>query len=137
MSFAAIIDHDRYVEAIEDIGLVIDGLGVFIIVVGTVAAFMIYVWKIALRSGHHVAYQVARYRLARSIIFGLEILIAGDIIRTVALTPTFTNIGVLALIVLVRTFLAFSLETEVQGRWPWQGGDPLSEAQKLDAAAKE
>jgi uncharacterized membrane protein len=89
-----------------------------------------------MRSGHHVAYQTARYRLARSIIFGLEILIAGDIIRTVALTPTFTNIGVLALIVLVRTFLAFSLEMEIEGKWPWQVGDPLRKAEELDAAGK-
>jgi uncharacterized membrane protein len=46
--------------------------------------------------------------------------VAGDIIRTVAATPTLTSVGVLAIIVLVRTFLSFSLEVELTGRWPWQ-----------------
>lgn len=128
------IDAENYTQVIEDIGLIIDGLGVLIIVSGALMAFIIYVWKIALRAGHHVSYQLARYRLARSIIFGLEILIAGDIIRTVALTPTFENIGVLALIVLVRTFLAFTLEMEIEGKWPWQVGDPLARAKKMEEA---
>lgn len=135
MLIAGYIDHEVYVEIVQDIGLVIDALGVIIIVAGTIAAFTMYVGKIALRSEHHVTYQRSRYRLARSIIFGLELLIAGDIIRTVALTPTFENIGVLALIVLVRTFLAFTLEMEVEGRWPWQLGDPMTRARILDGEA--
>ncbi len=51
---------------------------------------------------------------------GLEILVAGDIIRTVAVDPTFRSAGVLAIIVGIRTFLSFSLEVELEGRWPWQ-----------------
>ena len=57
------------------------------------------------------------------ILLGLELLVAGDIIRTVAIDPTFTSVGVLAVIVAVRTFLSWSLEVELQGRWPWQGGE--------------
>jgi uncharacterized membrane protein len=50
----------------------------------------------------------------------LEFLVAGDIIRTVAVAPTFASVGVLALIVIVRTFLSFSLEIELENRLPWQ-----------------
>jgi len=68
---------------------------------------------------------IGNYRrgLGRSILLGLELLVAGDIIRTVAIDPTFTSVGVLAVIVAVRTFLSWSLEVELQGRWPWQGGE--------------
>jgi uncharacterized membrane protein len=66
--------------------------------------------------------------VGRAILLGLEFLVGGDIIRTVAVSPTFTSVGVLALIVLVRTFLSFSLEVELDGRWPWQGKGPVSGA---------
>ena len=54
------------------------------------------------------------------ILLGLELLVAADIVRTVAVTPTLESVVVLAIIVLVRTFLSFSLEVELTGRWPWQ-----------------
>lgn len=65
-------------------------------------------------------YHAFRRHVIRSILLGLEILIAADIIRTVAVEPTFTSVGVLALIIVVRTFLSFTLEVEVTGKWPWQ-----------------
>lgn len=65
-------------------------------------------------------YRPYRQFLGRSILLGLELLVAADIIRTVAVTPTLTSITVLAGIVLIRTFLSFSLELEITGRWPWQ-----------------
>ena len=65
-------------------------------------------------------YRLYRQLLGRSILLGLELLVAADIIRTVAVTPTFESVGVLAIIVLIRTFLSFSLELEITGRWPWQ-----------------
>jgi uncharacterized membrane protein len=58
--------------------------------------------------------------LGRSILLGLEFLVAADIIRTVAIEPTFYNVGVLALLVIIRTFLSFALGLEITGRWPWQ-----------------
>jgi uncharacterized membrane protein len=67
------------------------------------------------------AYRQLRRGLGRAIQVGLELLVAADIIRTVAIDPTFQNIGVLGLIVVVRTFLSWSLEVEINGRWPWQG----------------
>lgn len=61
-----------------------------------------------------------RKNLGRSILVGLELLVAADIIRTVSVVPTLENVLVLALIVLIRTFLSMSLEVEISGRWPWQ-----------------
>jgi uncharacterized membrane protein len=66
------------------------------------------------------SYERDRARLGRSLLVGLEILIAPDIVRTVTLQPTLRSIGSLALLVVVRTFLSWSIVLEVQGRWPWQ-----------------
>ena len=65
-------------------------------------------------------YRRFRQQLGRSILLGLELLVAADIIRTVAVTPTVTSVVVLGGIVVIRTFLSFSLELEITGRWPWQ-----------------
>lgn len=61
-----------------------------------------------------------RKTLGRSILTGLELLVAADIIRTVAIEPTMESVLVLGLIVIIRTFLSFSLEVEIEGHWPWQ-----------------
>jgi len=66
------------------------------------------------------AYQMYKQRLGKGLLLGLELLIAADIIRTVALEPTLANVTTLALIVLVRTFLSWSLIVEIEGHWPWQ-----------------
>jgi len=68
-----------------------------------------------------------RYRqdLGRAILLGLEVLVAADIVRNVAFTPTMTSVSVLALIVAIRTFLSWSLTLELEGRWPWQREDRL------------
>lgn len=68
------------------------------------------------------AYYHFRRRLGRAILLGLELLVAADIVGTVAVEPTLENVLVLALIVLIRTFLSVSLTLEIEGRWPWQGG---------------
>jgi uncharacterized membrane protein len=65
-------------------------------------------------------YRVVRTVFGRSILLGLEFLVAADIIRTVAVQPSLQNVAVLGLIVLIRTFLSFSLEVEIDGRWPWR-----------------
>lgn len=68
------------------------------------------------------AYVGYRQNLGRVILLGLEFLVAGDIIRSVAVAPSFNTIGVLGLIVLVRSFLSIELEMEIEGKWPWQRG---------------
>lgn len=73
-------------------------------------------------------FQEGRERLARGILLGLEFLVAADIINTVALELTFQSVGVLAVIVLIRTFLSFALHVELHGRWPWQEAAAAGEA---------
>ncbi|KYG68449.1 hypothetical protein AZI87_04150 [Bdellovibrio bacteriovorus] len=65
-------------------------------------------------------YRKYRSGMGNAILLGLELLVAGDIIGTVAVEPTYQNLGVLGLIVLIRTFLSWSLSVEIHGRWPWQ-----------------
>jgi uncharacterized membrane protein len=109
-------------ESIKLIGRVIEGLGVGVIVIGIVAVSVAYLRRLG--TDPERAYRDYRRGLGRAILLGLELLVAGDIIRTVAIDPSFTSVGVLAVIVAVRTFLSWSLEVELQGRWPWQGGEP-------------
>jgi len=107
-------------HTIELIGAAFEVVGVSVLVLGAVIAFVrSIVSLIRLRDGP-VAYRHLRLYLGRSIVLGLELLIAADIIRSVAIDPTFASIGVLGLIVLVRTFLSWSLEVEINGEWPWQ-----------------
>jgi uncharacterized membrane protein len=75
---------------------------------------------LAAGQGVEEAYRIVRTVFGRSILLGLEFLVAADIIRTVAVQPSLQNVAVLGLIVLIRTFLSFSLEVEIDGRWPWQ-----------------
>jgi uncharacterized membrane protein len=75
-------------------------------------------------------YKVFRTRLGRAIILGLELLVAADILRTISTEPTLTDVAILGGIVLIRTFLSFSLEVELEGRWPWQGREATPEIPK-------
>jgi uncharacterized membrane protein len=99
-------------------GRVIDGAGVVAVVVGVAVASIFALVRLGRRETP--VYRPYRRFLGRSILLGLELLVAADIIRTVAITPTLESVGVLAAIVLIRTFLSFSLELEITGRWPWQ-----------------
>ena len=105
-------------EVIEKIGMAIDGAGVAVIVIGALLASVITVVRFMQREVD--IYRRFRQQLGQTILLGLELLVAGDIVRTVAAQPTLTSVAILAVIVLVRTFLSFSLEVETTGRWPWQ-----------------
>lgn len=72
------------------------------------------------KQDHEPIYRQVRHRLGHGILLGLEFLVAADIIHTVAVELTFKTVGVLAIIVLIRTFLSFTLEVELTSRWPWQ-----------------
>ena len=106
------------VEVIEAIGTTIDAIGVAVIAGGAVLAVFMTLGKGRREEGG--AYDFFRRRLGRAILLGLEFLVAADIIRTVAVTPTGESVLVLGGIVLIRTFLSFSLQLEMTGAWPWQ-----------------
>ncbi|MGN6444602.1 DUF1622 domain-containing protein [Amnibacterium sp.] len=109
------MDYESWIELA---GRVIDASGVATVVIGAIAATVFAVLRAVRRQGP--VYRPFRRFLGRSILLGLELLVAADIIRTVAVTPTLGSVAVLAGIVLIRTFLSFSLELEITGRWPWQ-----------------
>ena len=108
-------------NTIETVGKAVDIAGVAVIVCGALVTTGLFAHRLLRRRSEFPAtYRSYRQSLGRAILLGLEFLVAGDIIRTVAVSPTFTSMGVLAVIVLVRTFLSFSLEVELEGHWPWQ-----------------
>lgn len=112
-------------EVAETVGLVIDGMGILVIVVGLIISLIRFGSSVR----HHAEpYRQLRQDLGRGILLGLEFLVAADIIRTVAVTPTLESVSVLGLIVLIRTFLSMALEVELEGRWPWQARQPRSSA---------
>jgi len=104
-------------EFIEIVGKSIDAVGVAVIAIGALISAARAVVKLSRREP---AYRPFREQLGSSILLGLEFLVAADIIRTVAVTPEPRTVAVLAGIVLIRTFLSYSLQLEVTGYWPWQ-----------------
>jgi uncharacterized membrane protein len=110
----------NFEEVISVTGKVVDGAGVIVMVLGIVTAAVRFGRRVARPDGSIEPYPALRRELGRSVLLGLELLVAGDIIRSVALSPSFESVGVLAVIVAVRSFLSTTLEMEISGRWPWQ-----------------
>lgn len=106
---------------INYVSLLLELAGVSVIVFGAVIG-LIGLFKEKSRGENKLASLYIWYRrfLGKSILLGLEFLVAADIINSVAIEPTFQSVGVLAIIVLIRTFLSFTLEAEMDGKWPWQ-----------------
>jgi uncharacterized membrane protein len=104
----------------------IELVGIVVLLSGAVLATGIFVreWR---RAGMTDAYTTYRANLGRAILLGLEILIIADIIGTIAVEPTLQNLGVLGLIVLIRTFLSVALEVEISGQLPWRRGGSRGE----------
>ena len=120
-----------FIVAAEAASSLIEGLGIFIILGGSLYALTLA----AIGKDHRPRqaqhpdddrYHALRRRLGRAILLGLEFLVAADIIATVLLRPTLTSAASLAVIVVIRTFLSWSLEMEISGRWPWQS-EPKNE----------
>lgn len=95
-------------------------VGVAIIIGGIILAACAFVVSGLRGQGWRLAYDQFRSDLGRGILLGLELLVGADIISTITAPLTFESVGLLAGIVLIRTFLSFSLETEIEGCWPWQ-----------------
>ena len=111
-----------FIQFISDL---IDLLGVLIVTLGLLWGVVCFIKKLIAKSAE-LAYQKFRIQIIRSLILGLEVLVAGDVIRTVAISPTLMSVIILGAIVLIRCFLSWSLTLEIDGRWPWQSsGDPL------------
>ncbi len=108
-------------SAIELTGTIFDLVGVGALAIGAIIAFVRYGAARIRRGGNNqLAYQNLRRDMGKAILLGLELLVAADIIRSVAVDPTFVSLGALGLLVVIRTFLSWSLEVELNGEWPWR-----------------
>jgi len=115
---AAETEPVRHLAEVVTTGIELAGI---VIIVGAAAiATLLFVRDGLRRGGWEEAYEHYRANLGRGILLGLELLVAADIVGTVAAPLDFRTVGALALIVLIRTFLSFSLEVEIKGHWPWQ-----------------
>jgi uncharacterized membrane protein len=118
--------HDEAVigavrDAIEWAALGIEILGAVVIVAGVLrVAITRGTVRFLMKLDRPGAYEGYKQQMGYSLLLGLEFLVAGDVVRTVALEPTLINVAVLGLLVLVRTFLSWTLTVEIEGRWPWQ-----------------
>ncbi|MEN9902522.1 MAG: hypothetical protein RL651_1186 [Pseudomonadota bacterium] len=110
------MDHLAFIELMGEWG---DALGVAVIVVGVLWGLIRFPLDLS-KQGVDYAYKMVRNQITRTLLLGLEVLVAADIIRTVAVSPTLLSVSVLAAIVAIRTFLSWSLILEMEGRWPWQ-----------------
>lgn len=123
-SLPAVSDAD-FKTAVDVISKVIDGAGVLVVMIGLLVATGVFVLAERSSGRRPLAYRLYRQQVGKAILLGLEFLVAADIIRTVAVAPTFRGVGVLAVVVAVRTFLSFTLDVELEGRWPWQSSQSL------------
>jgi uncharacterized membrane protein len=121
-------------QIINIAGLILDVAGVLIIVIGATLSTLGYLarWR-----QNALTYRGYRRDVGRSILLGLEFLVGGDIIRTVSVEhPSLENVFVLGLIVMIRTAMSFTMEVELEGRWPWQGRSLETQPPGEDAAAQ-
>ena len=119
---------------IEYAALAIEVFAVAIIVIAIVHGTIRYLIRLNQQAGD--AYQRLKAQLGKALLLGLEFLVAADIIRTVALEPNLQNVVILGLLVVIRTFLSWSLVVEIDGHWPWQGAEGRGmsvEGEKSDA----
>ena len=105
---------------IEQLAKLLEVAGVAIILIGVVLASYWFIRDGRANGDWRSSYERYRANLGRGILLGLELLVGADIIGTITAPLTFTSVGLLAIIVIIRTFLSFSLETEIEGCWPWQ-----------------
>lgn len=121
-------------QVISAISELIDYAGVLIIAIGAAGGILLFLRDIlSLQLNNVEAYDRLRRFLGRSLLLGLEFLVAGDIIKTVAIDQTIDSVLVLAIVVIVRTVLSLSIDVEIDGRWPWQAAKQQLAVQALMA----
>ncbi|MDB5671868.1 MAG: hypothetical protein JWO25_2827 [Alphaproteobacteria bacterium] len=105
---------------VDHLAKLLELAGVAIIIGGVMLAAGRFLWSGLRGAGWQAAYQACRSNLGRGILLGLELLVGADIISTITAPLTFESVALLGGIIAIRTFLSFSLETEIEGCWPWQ-----------------
>ena len=115
----ALTTHDMMHEVISYSTAALEASGLAVIMIGAVVSSLVFLFRLR-RFGFEASYRSYRADLGRGILLGLELLIAADILRSLLIDPTLNGLILLGGIVLVRTFLSFSLEVEINGHWPWE-----------------
>ena len=110
---------ENVTRLMEPVATALELFGVAVIVASVLLATIKFAYDLA-GEARKEAYDGYRANLGRGILLGLELLVGADIIATVTAPLTWESVGLLGVIVLIRTFLSFSLETEIEGVWPWQ-----------------
>ena len=105
---------------LHEIASWIELMGVAVICLGILYSTGLYLTRLTNRSEHKASFENYRANLGRGILLGLELLVAADIIFTITSELTWESVGLLGMVVLIRTFLSFSLETEIEGTLPWR-----------------
>jgi uncharacterized membrane protein len=108
-----------YEQLISDVAKGVEGVGAAIMVLGGLLSLGKYALSMLQPGDPRERYRRLRRRLGQAILLGLEVLIVGDIVRTIIVDPTVKSVGVLGMIVAIRIVLSFSLEVEIDGVWPW------------------
>ncbi len=112
---------DSYKAWVSDVVMGAEAFGAAIMVLGGLFVFIRFsVAELLFRDRRAASYRSLRQNLGRVINVGLEVLIVADIVRTIVVEPTFTSVGVLGIIVVIRILLSWSLEVEIEGTWPWR-----------------
>ena len=125
-----------FTEVMERVAQLFEAIGAAVLLLGLFFCFWL-AWRTLQRSGEGKrAYQVLRESFGGVILLGLEILVAADLVRTVAVAPTLNNVAILGLIVLIRTVLSFSLEIEIEGVAPWRRAMVSGATRIAQAASK-
>jgi len=109
---------EEFIIYVDYVSKIVEGIGVLTIFIG--ALYSLFVFFVAIFKNKTNSYILLRRTLGKSILLGLEILIAADIMATIVTEPTLMSVTVLGIIVLIRTFLSLSLQVEIEGRFPWQ-----------------
>lgn len=109
-----------YLSLVDFFSTLIDIIGIATIVLGSIASLGVFFISWTRQKSLAMPYVSLRSNLGRTIILGLEFLIGGDILRSIAVPASLQNVIVLAVIVVIRTFLSLELQKEIEGIWPWE-----------------
>ena len=133
------MDHVTFAESMELVAQFFEAIGAVVLVAGLVLSAGLAIRSLSRTRSPQAAYRVLRRSFGGAIILGVEVLVAADLVRTVAIAPTIENAVSLGIIVLIRTVLSFSLETEIEGVVPWRraatsGASHIAQAVKQSGA---
>ena len=112
--------QEMFTESMELVALFFEALGALVLVAGVALSAGLAIRSLRRSRDAHAAYLVLRQSFGGAILLALEILVAADLLRTVAIAPTLENVAILGMIVLIRTVLSFALEIEIEGVAPWR-----------------